>query len=106
MVRRDEFSTSSFQLLAQLGYDIGLLALTLRPSVGLGWWRSAYRGTCEAFCDPNFNYDGLALSPGVEVSYSFGLLNVSAEARFDAVAYSRGGSTQSTIVGLGAGFSL
>lgn len=106
VVSREEFSNSSFQLLAHLGYDIGLLALTLRPSLGFGWWRSAYWGKCEAGCDPTFNRDGVALSPGVELLYSFGLLNVSGEARFDTIAFSTGGSTQSLIVGLGAGFSL
>lgn len=103
---REKFSNSSFQLLAHVGYDVGLLALTLRPSLGLGWWRSVYQGTCGGGCDPNFNRDGVSISPGVELLYSFGLLNVSGEARFDAVAFSPGGSTQSMIFGLGAGFSL
>jgi hypothetical protein len=105
-VSREEFSNSSSQLLAHFGYDIGLLALTLRPSVGLGWWRSAYRGKCGGLCDPNFNSDGFSFSPGAEVLYSFGLLNVSGEARFDAVAFSHGGSTANTFFGLGAGVSL
>lgn len=90
----EQRSPSSAQLLAHVGYDIGLIVLTLRPSVGLGWW------------DAKSNFDGFAFSPGVEVLYSFGLLNVSAEARFNTVAHSSGGSTQSTILGLGAGFSL
>lgn len=106
VVARNEFSNTSSQLLAHFGYDIGLLVLTLRPSVGLGWWRSAYEGTCQGGCDPSFNRDGLSISPGVELLYSFGLLNVSGEARFNTVVFSTGGSLLSTIVGLGAGFSL
>lgn len=105
VVSRDEFSNSSSQLLAHVGYDVGLLALTVRPSLGLGWWRTAWQTHCLG-CTPNFNDDGLAISPGVEILYRFGLLNVSGEARLDSVLRPSGGTLLTTLFGLGAGVSF
>lgn len=106
VVAREAFSSSSFQLLGHVGYDAGLLDLTLRPSLGLGWWRTSVEADCFS-CTPAYDRDAIALSPGVEILYSLGLLSVSAEARLDSLVFTRGKASVgfASIFGLGAGVS-
>ncbi len=99
---------SSYQLMADLGYDLSLALLTLRPSLGVGVFH------LDGVADTNnsaFSAGGsdsptnLLVSPGAELLLGLGLWSVSAEARFDKV-FARDGYSDGIFVGAGLGLIL
>jgi outer membrane protein with beta-barrel domain len=91
-----ESSASLLQLMANVGYDLGLGPLTLRPSLGLGFAERNADGNGEDGSD-------FVASPGVEALVGLGLLSVSAEARYNKIFED---DADAFILGLGVGFSL
>jgi hypothetical protein len=96
-----EVSRSSSQLLARVGYDLGLGPLTVRPELGLGALFSHVK--LEATMPAEHTANGTVLAPAVEAFIGLGLLNVNAEARYEFVA---GDNSNALVLGLGLGVSL
>ena len=91
-----EVSGGRTQLMANLGYDIGLPLLTLRPFLGIG-----YAGTqIDSNAGSNASKKEVVVAPGAEVLVSLGLLNISGELRYNWA------SADALIVGIGAGISF
>jgi hypothetical protein len=93
-----ETSVSLLQLMAHLGYDLGVGPFTLRPSLGLG----LAEVSGEALGFENSESDFVA-SPGAEFLIGLGLLSVSAEARYNKVFAD---DADGLVLGVGLGFSL
>jgi hypothetical protein len=91
-----ESSASLLQLMANVGYDLGLGPLTLRPSLGLGFAKRSADGAAD-------DASNFVASPGAEVLLGLGLLSVSAEARYNKIFDD---DADAFILGLGIGFSL
>jgi hypothetical protein len=91
-----------YQLFGNVGYDFELGLLMLRPSLGFGLAQSTIEFGDEDDSEGNF-----ALSPGAELFLGFGLLNVSAELRYNEVFVGdTGADVDAVIFGLGLGLSL
>jgi len=100
-----DVSRGSSQLLARVGYDLGLGPLTLRPELGLGALFSNVKvegGPPEA-PHRDITANGTVLAPALEAFFGLGLLNVNAEARYELVA---GDNSNALVLGLGLGVSL
>lgn len=104
-----DISLSTFQLLANVGYDFGLGPLTLRPIVGLGFSQVSSDVDGDDFGGVQVTgatEDGdFALSPGVEAMIGLGLLNVGGELRYNKV-FSGDVDRDAVIIGVGLGISL
>jgi hypothetical protein len=97
-----EQSTSLLQVMARVGYDLGIGPVTLRPQLGLG----LARGQTD-FGGISASESDFALAPGVEFIFGLGVLSLSAEANYNVIF--AGDSDQAPnawILGLGLGFSL
>ena len=95
-------SASVLQLMARVGYDLGVGPVTLRPQLGLGLAQSQ-----QDVGDIGVSESDFALAPGAEFIFGLGLLSLSAEANYNIVFV--GDDEQSAnawILGLGLGFSL
>ena len=91
-----------YQLMANVGYDLGLGPLTLRPSLGLGVANSSVEvGGPISFEETESDF---VLSPGAEGIIGLGVLSVSAEVRYNKVFAD--GDADALIMGVGFGFSL
>lgn len=91
-----------YQLMANVGYDLGLGPLTLRPSLGLGLANSSVEVSGPiSFEETESDF---VLSPGAEGIIGLGLLSVSAEVRYNKVFSD--GDADALIMGVGVGFSL
>jgi hypothetical protein len=93
-----ETSASRLQLMAHLGYDLGLGPFTLRPSLGLGMSDISVEVAGLEESESDF-----VASPGAEFLIGLGLLSVSAEARYNKVFAD---DQDAMVLGLGLGFSL
>jgi hypothetical protein len=100
-----DVSRASSQLLARVGYDLGLGPLTLRPELGLGALFSKVKveGGEPETSDRDLTANGTVLAPALEAFFGLGLLNVNAEARYELVA---GDNSNAVVLGLGLGVSL
>jgi hypothetical protein len=100
-----DVSRASSQLLARVGYDLGLGPLTLRPELGLGALFSSVEveGGEPEISDRDLTANGTVLAPAVEAFFGLGLLNINAEARYELVA---GDNSNALVIGLGLGLSL
>lgn len=100
-----DVSRASSQLLARVGYDLGLGPLTLRPELGLGALFSNVKveGGAPDVSDRELTANGTVLAPALEAFFGLGLLNINAEARYELVA---GDNSNGLILGLGFGVSL
>lgn len=91
-----------YQLMGNIGYDLGLGPLTLRPSLGLGVANTSVEvGGPISFEDSQSDF---VLSPGAEGIIGLGLLSVSAELRYNKIFAD--GDADALIMGVGVGFSL
>lgn len=94
-----ETSASLLQIMAHVGYDLGVGPLTLRPGLGLGL------ATLEGEIGPVSESESeFVVSPGVEASIGLGLLSVGAEARYNKIFAD--GDADAIVLGVGVGFSL
>lgn len=94
---RDDADSNSYMLGAELGYQLGLGPLQIRPNVGLGY----YAADLDDIDEDSAN--AVYLSPGVNVMLSLGLL-VGAEIRYNTVFH---GDVEDSVSVLGSvGFSL
>jgi hypothetical protein len=90
-------SAASYQLMANVGYDLGFGPLTLRPVLGLGYANATFEGLED---DSSSDF---VLAPGAELIIGLGLLSVGAEVRYNKVfADDRDG----VVLGVGLGISL
>lgn len=97
-----DVDVSIYQLMGNVGYDLGLGPLTLRPSLGLGLASlSVESGGLVSFEETESDF---VLSPGAEGIIGLGLLSVSAEVRYNKVFAD--GDADALIMGVGVGFSL
>jgi hypothetical protein len=94
-----DVSASLLQVMGNVGYDLGVGPLTLRPSLGLGLAQNDVEG--GAFDDSKSNF---ALSPGAEAIVGLGLLSVSGEVRYNWVFVD--GDFDGMYFGVGLGISL
>lgn len=92
-----------YQLMGNIGYDLGLGPLTIRPSLGLGVANTSVEGDVLGVSIDDSNSD-FVLSPGAEGIIGLGFLSVSAEVRYNKVFAD--GDADALIMGLGFGFSL
>lgn len=93
-----DVSASLLQVMANVGYDLGLGPLTLRPSLGLGLAQSDVEGGAFESSESDF-----LLSPGAEVFVGLGLLAVSGEVRYNKIFAD---DLDGVYFGVGLGFSL
>lgn len=97
-----DLKSSSLQLQARVGYDIGIGPLfTLRPNLGLGLATAAAELDEARVTDSYF-----VLAPGAEFVLGLGLLSASAEARYNKVFSDEGADADGLIFGLGLGLSF
>lgn len=97
-----EQSASVLQVMARVGYDLGVGPLTLRPQLGLGLAQSH-----ADIGDLSTSESDFALAPGAEFIFGLGVLSLSAEANYNVVfAGDNDQGTNAWILGLGLGFSL
>ena len=94
-----DVSASLLQVMANVGYDLGLGPLTLRPSLGLGLAQSDVEGGVFESSESDF-----LLSPGAEAIVGLGLLSVSGEVRYNKIFVD--GDFDGIYFGVGLGFSL
>jgi len=94
-----DVNQSLLQVLANVGYDLGLGPLTLRPSLGFGLAQSNVEIGPLDESESDF-----VLSPGAEAIVGLGLLSVSAEVRYNKVFVD--GDFDGVYFGAGVGFSL
>lgn len=99
---------STHQLMGNVGYDLGLGPLTLRPVVGLGLSTSSLETTSGLTLggpttiessDSNF-----LIAPGAELIIGLGLLSVGGEVRYNKVFAD--GDADAIVVGAGLGLSF
>jgi hypothetical protein len=103
-----ERTSSLTELTGHLGYDLDLVAVALRPSLGVGYSlvsvevqrRQADLETSSATTD-----GALVLSPGVEARFPIGLVAGCVELRYEALL---GGDTDQSalVIGVGVGLDL
>ena len=100
-----DVSRGSSQLLARVGYDLGLGPLTLRPELGLGALFSNVKveGGPPETPQHEISANGTVLAPALEAFFGLGTLNLNAEARYELVA---GNNSNALVLGLGLGVSL
>jgi len=91
-----EISGGRLQVMANIGYEIGLPLLTLRPLLGVGYAQTQI----ESSAGPDHSRDDLVLAPGAELMLSLGLLNLSGELRYNF------STADALIVGIGVGVSF
>ncbi|HEU4579609.1 MAG TPA: outer membrane beta-barrel protein [Polyangiaceae bacterium] len=97
-----EQSVSLLQVMARVGYDLGIGSVTLRPQLGLGLAQSAVDFGGLSTSESDF-----ALAPGAEFIFGLGLLSLSAEANYNVVfAGDEEQVTNAWILGLGLGVSF
>jgi hypothetical protein len=97
-----EQSVAMLQVMARVGYDLGVGSVTLRPQLGLGLAQSRVN-----FGGVHTSESDFALAPGAEFIFGLGLLSLSAEADYDVVfAADDEQVTNAWILGLGLGFSF
>jgi hypothetical protein len=96
-----KLSTSTTQVLGNVGYDLGFGPLTLRPSLGLGVSDSSLKLAGTSNSDARF-----VASPGAELIVGLGLLTASAEARYNKVFSDAGSDGDAVVLGIGLGISL
>lgn len=94
-----DVSASLLQVMGNVGYDLGLGPLTLRPSLGLGLAQSDVEGGAFESSESDF-----LLSPGAEAFVGLGLLSVSGEVRYNKIFVD--GDFDGVYFGVGLGFSL
>ena len=92
-----------YQLMGNVGYDIGLGPLTLRPSLGLGVASTSVEADVIGVRLEETESD-FVLSPGAEGIIGLGILSVSAELRYNKIFAD--GDADALIMGVGFGFSL
>jgi hypothetical protein len=94
-----DVSLSLSQFTGNVGYDLGLPLLTLRPNLGLGIaWANA------EFGEQSDSESDFVLSPGLEALVGLGLLNISGELRYNKIFSDA--DADGIIVGVGLGISL
>jgi hypothetical protein len=101
-----DISVGIYQLMANVGYDLGLgpIPLTLRPSLGFGYSHlNADVGDADIQIGSEDSESDFVLSPGAELILGLGLLTLSAEARYNKVFAD---DSDGVILGVGVGFSL
>jgi hypothetical protein len=96
-----KLSTSTTQVLANAGYDLGFGPLTLRPELGLGYSHASV--SAGGVSDGTSHF---VAAPGAELQLGFGLLNVGAEVRYNKVFSSAGSDADAFVFGVGVGISI
>lgn len=98
-----ENSASLTQLMGNIGYDLALGPLTLRPLLGVGLAtlsaESCTGGTCISDSSGEF-----ALAPAAEATFSLGLLTLGGEVRYNLVFAD--GDADAVVLGVGLGLTL
>src|SRR6185295_9405239 len=92
-----EVSGGRLQFMGNVGYELGLPLITIRPLLGLGYARTRI----DANSAGNASKQELVLAPGAEVLVSLGLINLSGELRYNWAS-----TADAVIVGVGAGLSF
>jgi hypothetical protein len=91
-----EVSGGRLQVMGNVGYELGLPLLTLRPFLGFGYASTVI----DASSAGNASKHEVVLAPGAELMVSLGLLNLSGELRYNWA------DTDALVVGVGAGISF
>jgi Outer membrane protein beta-barrel domain len=91
-------SAAIYQLMANVGYDVGFGPLTLRPVLGLGYANTSVEGL-EDHSSSDF-----VLAPAAELIIGLGLLSVGAEVRYNKVFSDV--DRDGVVLGVGLGISL
>jgi len=92
-----KISGGRLQVMANLGYELGLPLITLRPFLGVGYAQTRI----ESSIGTDHSKHELALAPGAELMVSLGLVNLSGELRYNFTS-----TADAAIVGIGAGLSF
>lgn len=83
-----ETTLSSFMLGGEIGYEIGVPFITLRPSIGLGLNNTSadVEGTIAGFGASGSTSEGdFYISPGINAMLTFGVIYAGAEVRYNGV---------------------
>ncbi len=101
-----EVSANVYQLLAEVGYDIGLSPdLVVRPKLGVGFGTvGAELCMSGGSCTDQDAKTGLALNPGAGILYSFGSVFLDADLRYNMLL--KDDTQNGIILGVGAGVTL
>jgi hypothetical protein len=91
-----EITGGRYQLMGNLGFELPLPVLTLRPLLGLGYAHTEVDG------NPGLDttHHEFVVAPAIEALVSLGLVDVSAELRYNFARI------DSLVMGLGAGISF
>jgi hypothetical protein len=100
-----DVSRSCYEVMGNVGYDFGLGPLILRPVVGIGYLLGGVE--TEDAPEDGVSFDistnGTVVSPGAELIFGLGLLNVNAKVRYELLS---GNNPNGLVLGLGIGVSL
>lgn len=93
-----KLSSSSFMLGGEVGYELGLTPLIVRPSLGIGYHNASLDQLVG-----NGSESSLYLSPGINLAVALGLM-VGAELRYNAILNDAVANSVSLLGTLGLGF--
>jgi hypothetical protein len=96
------------QLLGHVGYDLDLIAVLLRPSLGVGQaWTSVEVSSTRAGVETvtTSSDTDLVLSPAVEARFPIALLSACAQLRYDVI-FRDPDNLSALVVGVGVGLDL
>jgi len=95
-----------YQLMADVGYDIGFGPLTLRPVLGLGYANTSvdFSGGGSGLSFEDNSSSDFVLAPAAEFIIGLGLLSVGAEIRYNKVFADD--DRDAVVLGIGLGISL
>ena len=85
------------QFMGNLGYELSVPLLTLRPLLGVGYAQTQIKSNFGA----DHSQQELVVAPGAELMLSLGLVTVSGELRYNFTS-----TADALIVGIGAGVSF
>lgn len=94
---RGRLTSSSYMLGGEVGYELGLGPLVLRPSLGIGYHNASIEELLE-----EGNHSSVYLSPGVNAMVVLGIM-VGAEIRYNAIVNDRIKDSVSILGTIGVG---
>ena len=92
-----EVEGGNTQVMGNLGYELSIPLITLRPFLGVGYGRTRLESK-QGFDSAT---DRLVIAPGAELLVSLGIVNVSGELR-----YNLANTADALVIGIGTGISF
>jgi hypothetical protein len=103
-VANTEFSNAIFQAMGNIGYDLSLGPLMLRPFLGLGLASASSEACVGNVCSESESESEFAVAPGAEAYVGLGLLSLTGEVRYNKIFSDP--SRDALVLGVGLGLSF